>query len=242
MRCAFVTFDDPGYTLHPKTRASLEAATKRWGWDLVAAPRVDNDPRAVWWYQKFKWLGWHADAYDLVLLMDGDIMVRADAPPPPDPGDTLGLVDPSQPQKQKGHREKRHAEAREWARILGMPTDPVYPMGHGAFRLVPRSFYPFYQTCWNTIRRLNFRGKNNWDMGVEAVLRAKHNIPVTWISNDWDHDIPSFQQEGQWLSTSVRDSYLAARPLLPGYINHFGGERLHRKFARMNGYDWTVTP
>ena len=90
MRRCIATLDVGGGSLHPASRASLEAAASRWDADLV----IFTEPLArchIWWQKTFAIE--HLQDYDQVLQLDADMLIAGDCPPPwsLSPADRLGV-------------------------------------------------------------------------------------------------------------------------------------------------------
>jgi len=75
MKRCIATLDVGGGSLHPASRASLEAAASRWDADLV----IFTEPLAkchIWWQKTFAID--HLLQYDHVLQIDADVLIAED--------------------------------------------------------------------------------------------------------------------------------------------------------------------
>jgi len=233
-------------------------------WTLFESVFTDNQVSLVYRYTDgTAWVvaeqidSWGDECY-ATLFLDGDMLIRADCPEPPPVGDALGLVNPSQRHKFAGHALKMDRMAKAWCKRLGV--DPrTAPRGshgrtklkqaQGGFRLVPREFSGFYRTCWNAIKALSSGPRNtafikhdNADMGFEAAMRVREAVPIEWLPDEWDINLPPYDKPDAWRDEQIRASMMAGRPVLPGYITHFGGGRFTKKVERMREYDWQRVP
>jgi hypothetical protein len=225
MKRCIATLDVGGGSLHPASRASLEAAASRWDADLV----IFTEPLAkchIWWQKTFAID--HLLQYDHVLQIDADVLIAEDCPSPfpeCDPA-RLGVCRDLQHPSQYRLAGWLSNQTRRWSRYLGLRQPGGRQCVNAGLLLYgPRHLLPWFR-LWRAIGRThNFPG---WGLGDQSVLC------VLCVNFQFHQLLPD-----RWNHTHA-NTHL--RPDLPktmsGSIYHFCGRA--DRAARVESTNWRV--
>lgn len=217
-------------SIHKASRASFLSACDRWGCEFVEFTQPLHNCHHFW--QKAFAIE-RLTAYDRVLQLDADMLIRWDAPSPFDlvPDDHIGVVSARQftpppqdfavtPPTASEHRGlviSRHRDGcvRTWAARMGMePCHDERHLNGGFFLYSPR----IHAALFGQLRSVGeASGWNKWRLPEQAALSILlHNldVPQTWLPKEWN---------------IVAAAQRHTRPehhtgFMNGYIYHFTGK------------------
>jgi len=217
-------------SLHPKSRASFVAAAERWGVEFVEI----TDPLAPvhhFWQKAFAIE--RLSAFDRVVQMDADMLIRWDAPSPFElvPDDHIGVVSsrqftppprdfllsPPTGEESKGVWISRHRDGcvQGWARHMGM--QPCHDERHlnGGFFLYSTTLH---RELFSRLREVGKSAK--WtprrlpEQASLSVLLHNLNPPQTWLPHTWNI-VAAHQRH-------IREEYCTG--VMNGFVYHFTGK------------------
>jgi hypothetical protein len=199
-----ITFNG-GNFWHPNAKASVEAAAKRWGVELV---EIKNRLYARDWFAaKFR-IGPYVD--DRALFLDADVVIRSDCPSPFDvvPESDFGAV----ANFQDGMIDHEKYQRPSWelaCRMLGMAKP--YDVG----QYINAGLILFSKRHLPTLDYLDRRCTNTDGVNEQAawsVMLADEN--TTYLPKEWNRVGPAVWKSGPDMKALVYHfaSYLQWRP------------------------------
>jgi hypothetical protein len=236
---AIVVFETTDYTLLPTVRDCFEHTTKRWGWDLIVSPSLSDDTKNVW-YQKFLLPRTHL-VYDQILVLDGDMLIRADTPEPPDV--SLAYVSIEQPHR-VGLINMLRNQVGNWAVATNTALSPKTggTMPNGGFQLYqPRAVVDVYDDMWRLAKKEKFPCGIAWngDQGIMALKIWSGELNPRWLSSDWNYLCSEMRE--LWVNQSEYDAMMMAGPMKKRIMHaHIGAWA--SKAKRIEEWDWTRVP
>lgn len=243
---ALLVLNVGGRSLHPKSRASFRDAARRWGVEFVE--RVTPlAPVHHFWQKAFAIE--EMQAYERVLQLDADMLIRWDAPSPFDlvPEDHIGVVSsrqftppprdflltPPTDTEHQGLWISRHRDmcVQGWARHMKMePCHDERHLNGGFFLYSPTIHRPLFAE----LREVGQSAKwTQWRLPEQAslsVLLHNHKVPQTWLPHTWNI-VAAHQRH-------IREEY--ATGYMNGYIYHFTGKV--KRGERINNTTWEKAP
>jgi hypothetical protein len=227
---ALLVLNVGGRSLHPRSRASFQAAAKRWGVEFVERTKPLAPVHHFW--QKAFAIEEMLD-FDRVLQLDADMLIRWDAPSPFRlvPDDHIGvvssrqftppprdfLVTPPSNTEYKGLWISRHRDMciQGWARHMKMkPCHDEKHLNGGFFLYSTKIHRPLFKQ----LREVGESAKwTPWRLPEQASLSVLlHNLDVqqTWLPHTWNI-VAAHQRH-------IREEYCTG--YMNGYIYHFTGK------------------
>lgn len=168
--------------LIPHARRSMLAATRRWGCSFLEV-RQKLKNVGMFWQKPLIAVG-PAQAYDRVLALDGDILIRDDCQSlfAMVPEDGLGVVSRCQHGCNTGD-----AGMARWSRILGLPQPPDdRHMNGGLFLYNPRLHRPLLEKWVAAGASTGWRHNRTCDQASLSVLLYNTTFPVVWLP--WEYN------------------------------------------------------
>jgi hypothetical protein len=238
MKKAIAVLNVGGKSVARKSYNSFKSASVRWGCDLVIIKESLASVHCFW--QKTMVCG-HLSGYDRVLQLDGDTVVRHDAPSPFDlvPEDHIGVVaakqmayDPSLGfhQKTRDAREAvKLASYREnavwrWARLTGKRgiSDDKH-VNTGFMLYTPAVHKPLFDEVLEMGRSQRWLSRWLPEQASFSIVLGEGNYPVTWLPEAWNLVVPPAGRSGHLESRNCS---------MNGWIYHIiGRDRRQQRIA-----------
>lgn len=241
-----VTFDmGSDYVLHPKAAASMEHAARRWGAEFVRIrqPLAALPSNKVWWQKML--LPQEFPGFDGICVLDGDLLIREDAPSPFDlvPEGSVGLVSDAIQWNGVDHRPTVSPRVVWWAKQANLANPDGYadaPCCNGGVQLLRRGCEPLYEAAYELAASAGFQdwvtqdGKRWWngaDQPVYTIASVQSGVPLTWLPQTWNvcHMDSAFSDHRK------------TSGLIDHYILHFAGGNWAYKKQMLDGFEWRIT-
>jgi hypothetical protein len=218
-------------SIHPKSRESIKNACDRWNCDLIEITESINNLHVYW--QKC-YVCEKYNHYNRILQLDGDMLIRWNAPNPFDivPKDKFGIVlDNQLPDSERARQIKfwRSKNARIWADIEN--TDPVPDQEHlnaGLLLYNTKQHQYIFDEAKNIGLKGDWHSKGFPEQTVLSMLLKKYYNDRYILSNDWNC---VSQKRPVFPKHTTRE--------LCCWIGHFTGP--NQKNHRINGKSWQPT-
>lgn len=216
-----------------KIRASVEAAAKRWGVDLIVTAEDLLPPRKTrcLWFNKYVLLG-RLTGYDAVLQLDADMMISEAAPSPFDEHEAgkIGAVREYQPQyaprraKQFWGRPFAHV-TKKWAGMMKMPPPPKEDYLNGGFLLYnPDSAKVSFDKILEYGAMVQWGDTGLSDQTIVSILAHNGVLDVQYMDSKWN-------------AVHAGDSGALLGPAMDSaHIYHFCGP--YNRAKRVAGIHW----
>jgi len=231
VRKALATLNVGGKSLHPKSRASFEAAARRWGCQFVELRRP-LAPCHIFWQKAF--VPVRLCDFDRVLQLDADMLIRSDAPNPFDivPAETIGVVSACQfPPNEadigylEGVAISKHRDkcVGEWAGWTGLkPCPDTHHLNGGFFLYGPQKHAGVFARLRRCGQGKGWYPKRLPEQACLSLLLHNGIGRATWLPQTWN-TVAACQ--------ALRPEHDTGE--MKSFIYHFTGrEERHERIAR----------
>ena len=225
----FVLLDRIEYD--PKCRASVEAAAARWGFDVVLHRGAIVEGVHPYWQKAFVCDTLKA-RYDVVLQLDHDIMINAEAPSPLDHWDDRGigvvrdihwdLWNQAEKRRVKDMWAFQSSCVSRWAKVTGLPRVGQGLYANGGLLLYRTDTHSECMREWQEFGRkggLSMRFLP--EQTVLSLLIKARRVPAYYMAPTWN------------LRPAGRIASLTGERMV-GWCYHFSGKAKCGRVSRVN--------